>query len=140
MYDRNSERKIEFTIPANTLRDALKKEVDKIYMGKGVFLEKKPNVALCYCKKSTKFKQNDFIRGFAVRGDPDSQAKVVDFGFYSQASQGMVDENDNEKEEDLQDREPDVLDDLLASSAEVGTKRTSTQQHQTRSKVQTNSN
>lgn len=55
VYDRNSERKIEFTIPANTLRDELKKEVDKIYMGKGIFLEKKPNVALCYVKKSTKF-------------------------------------------------------------------------------------
>ena len=51
----------------------------------------------------------------------------------------MVDENDNEKQEDPQDREPDVLDDLLAaSSAAVGTKRTNA--HQTRSKAQTNSN
>jgi len=67
VYNPTSEKRKVFTINSISLRKAVFRQVNKIYIGTGVFFSydrSKPEAA---ASKSKNFKQTDFLRGFAKK-------------------------------------------------------------------------
>ena len=65
VYDRTS-KFYSTKIRAYALRKALSRYVQKKYGSRGVYVEYAKNKIMTIFKKTKKFKQADFVRGFAV--------------------------------------------------------------------------
>ena len=106
VYDSASEKRLSFTIKSIGLRKQLDKQVKKEYMNSGMFFNWSRTSQECHVEKTKKFKQKDYLRGFAKINVARDQEKVANLGFF--------DESEDEKE-----RKDAPLDPLFSQSAVV---------------------
>ena len=86
VYDPQSEKKLSFNINSLGLRKYLDKKISAEYKGTGVFcVWNRKNIEVSV-EKTKKFKQTDFLKGFAKKNVPSDQEMVACLGFAEENS------------------------------------------------------
>ena len=91
MYDSASEKRLNFTIKSVGLRKQLDKMVKKEYMNSGMFFNWSRTSTETHVEKTKKFKQRDYLRGYAKINVAMDQEKVANLGFFDESEDDRKD-------------------------------------------------
>ena len=81
VYNPTSEKKLTFTVNSLGLRKYLDKKMIQQFKGTSVYYKWERKVAEVYVEKGKKFKQTDFLKGYAKKDVPTDQEMVACLGF-----------------------------------------------------------
>lgn len=141
VYDPQSDKVLQLNIHSYSLQKALEKQVKKVYLNQGVFVDFKRNFPDVKVKKAKGFRQSNFLRGFARANSQTDSQKVPELGFCDSQEVLAQDEAQNEEDQILNETSQTGSEESkgksLKSSGSIGVSMKSSQQAIFKQKLQT---